>query len=535
MMIKRFLGGLCGVAVALSFFGATAGTKAPFINENSDDTSVISTEFMKAGPAPHIPNKGIEVKFNGTKEIHPSEFRASYTEVNYKSLRGETSSVSVDKGTIVLKADEGVNLELSVVEYYSGSVVFREEAEHVISYECGSLMKPNVPYYVEANIHFVANDFFDDALVLSVDETGNLYFVESPVYKYNVEQFSNLKDTDSYLKGCLIPERDMECDNEDIIRISNEICDGARTDYEKVDKIYSYIVDNMYYDYDQAYDYRAPYEDDALSLLRRNIAVCEGFSNVFVALCRVQGIPACETFGSGYGYDELWSLNMANVNSSNHAWVAVFVGGEWLIMDPTWDNMNEYYMGKSTLNESTRNFVFIPMESFSFTHIYFNADTSHAMKRSGECGPDSTFEIDKYGVCTIYGSGSVCLPDEVDDFFMLVFDEDSDITEIADEAFVNCDLLNYVILPDGVEKIGEYAFYHCENLEYVYIPDTVYSIGKDAFWVCDKLAYIEIPDGADVGKDAFNMCPRLVLSVQEEDQVDMSTYNIDIAQLIVRE
>lgn len=526
-MIKRIIGGLCGVAVALNLFSVTVGSKASFNETNNG--------FFKASSRKNVHIDNIEIKFEGTREIHPEQFKANYTEISYTSLRGEKAYLQISNGEIVLEADSNVEIELSVVEYYTGDVVFREEGKKVISVECASDMKENVAYYAEVYIKFAANEFYDDALVLSVDNKDKLYFVESPVYKYNVESFRELKDTDEYLKKCLEPEKDMESDNEDIIRISNEICEGARTDYEKVDKIYSFIVEEMYYDYDQVYDYKFPYEDDALSLIRRKIAVCEGFSNVFVALCRAQGIPACETFGSGYSSDELWALNMSRVTSANHAWVAVFVGGQWQIMDPTWDNMNEYLDGEATKYDSTRDYVFIPMESFSFTHIYFDADITHATVRSGSCGDDATYEIDEDGVCTIYGSGELIMPEEANDFTMLVFDKDSEITSIGVDGVINCDLVNYIILPDTIEEIGDYAFYHCENLEYVYIPDTVTRIGNNAFWICDKLSFIEVPDGTRVGSDAFDMCPRLVLSVESDDQVYTKDYDVDVAQIIVRD
>ena len=244
MNLKKVLGGLCGIAVALTMFGTAVGPKAPFIEE--------PISFTKVGSKANVHTNGIEIKYTGNKEIPPAEFKADYSEVNYKSLRGEEAKLGISDGSIYLQADEGVSIELAVIEYYTGSTVFREEGKKMISVECGSDMKANVAYYVEVTIHFVANEFFDDALILSVNERGQLYFVESPVYKYNVEQFSYLKDSSSYTKLCLLPEKDMESDNYDVKLFADTICKDARTDYEKIDKIYSFIVDEMYYDYDQA-------------------------------------------------------------------------------------------------------------------------------------------------------------------------------------------------------------------------------------------------------------------------------------------
>ena len=292
----------------------------------------------------------------------------------------------------------------------------------------------------------------------------------------------------------------------------------------------------MVYDTDQVNNPYEAYEDDVLSLIRRQIGVCEGFANVFVALTRAMGIPATEAYGSAYDCDEIWTLDMEeDVVASNHAWVEVFVDGQWFIMDPTWDNMNEYVEEKTLRQQSTRDYAFIPLESFSFTHIFLDADIAHAVKASGSCGDSATYEIDKDGICTIHGTGSICMPEEVNDFFVVVFDESSKITKIEEDCFMNCDLLDYIILPDGLEDISSYAFYHCENLEYVYIPHTVEHIGDHAFYFCDKLAFVEVPNRTKVGSKAFDMCPRLVVSEAREGQISVDSYAMKVAELIVRE
>lgn len=531
-MIKKLLGGLCSALVVLGLFGTTAGSKAPFIIDNS-----FNTDFSKTNTH-HIESKNskIPVKFKGVDEIIPSDFVADYKSVTYRSISNEKATVTLSGDSIKIDVDEGVSYDLLVTEYYSGNVKGRIGESESSTLSCGSKMEEGVAYYLEIRFDFVSNVFYDDQLVLSVDGDGNLYFVKSPVYDYNVEMFSVLKTTDTFINTCLMPTKDMESDNEDVKAFAEKLCVGAVTDYEKVDRIYSFVTDTMIYDTDQADDPYKPYEDDVLSLIRRKIGVCEGFSNVFVALCRAMNIPATEAYGSAYDCDEVWALDMEkDVIDSNHAWVEVFIDGEWLIMDPTWDNMNEYINKEAVLLPSTRDFAFIPLESFSFTHIFLDADISHAVKSSGACGTEATYEIDKDGICTIYGKGSICMPEGLNDFFAVVFDESSKITEIEEDCFINCDLLDYIILPEGLERVDSYAFYHCENLEYVYIPHSVESIGDHAFYFCDKLAFIEVPKRTKVGSKAFDMCPRLVLSEAREGQVSVDSYAMDVAELIVRE
>ena len=44
-----------------------------------------------------------------------------------------------------------------------------------------------------------------------------------------------------------------------------------------------------------------------------------------------------------------------------------------------------------------------------------------------------------------------------------------------------------------VTSIGERAFMYCEDLEYVFIPNSVKSIGESAFMYCNSLDSITIP------------------------------------------
>ncbi len=72
------------------------------------------------------------------------------------------------------------------------------------------------------------------------------------------------------------------------------------------------------------------------------------------------------------------------------------------------------------------------------------------------------------------------------------------ITEIKQNAFINCKSLEKIMLPSSVTKIGKRAFYGCSNLV-VDVPDTVTHIGEDAFYGCksyimDKTIDVEWKD-----------------------------------------
>ncbi|MBQ6847655.1 MAG: leucine-rich repeat protein [Clostridia bacterium] len=65
-----------------------------------------------------------------------------------------------------------------------------------------------------------------------------------------------------------------------------------------------------------------------------------------------------------------------------------------------------------------------------------------------------------------------------------------DIKTIADGAFVCCDKVKEIVIPDGVVTIAGNAFSCCSSLEMVYIPKSVTTIGQSAFYDCNKLENI---------------------------------------------
>lgn len=64
------------------------------------------------------------------------------------------------------------------------------------------------------------------------------------------------------------------------------------------------------------------------------------------------------------------------------------------------------------------------------------------------------------------------------------------VTEIADGAFYNCNILSEVTVPEGVKRIGESAFPYCYNLSRVSLPSTLQSIGDYAFYGCPLMSVV---------------------------------------------
>ncbi len=84
------------------------------------------------------------------------------------------------------------------------------------------------------------------------------------------------------------------------------------------------------------------------------------------------------------------------------------------------------------------------------------------------------------------------------------------VTNIGEEAFMDCSGLVSVNLPEGVTSIGSFAFAFCSSLTSINLPDGVTSIGSWAFEYCSSLASIKIPDGVtSIEWGTFDECSSL--------------------------
>lgn len=65
------------------------------------------------------------------------------------------------------------------------------------------------------------------------------------------------------------------------------------------------------------------------------------------------------------------------------------------------------------------------------------------------------------------------------------------IVNIGDRAFLRCNRLYQIILPDSITSIGNDAFSECTNLMSIFIPNSVTYIGASAFCGCTELRVIK--------------------------------------------
>lgn len=137
--------------------------------------------------------------------------------------------------------------------------------------------------------------------------------------------YAQNKDIDT--KAVSIPEAN--CTSVDAL--SSYIKQNFTGDSARVRAVYVWITHHISYDLARL---KAKEKNPDLppqtvaEVLSTRSAVCQGYSELFVALCKAMGINA--TLVSGY------TKFQGKVNPISHAWTAVELNGEWQLFDPTW-------------------------------------------------------------------------------------------------------------------------------------------------------------------------------------------------------
>ena len=137
--------------------------------------------------------------------------------------------------------------------------------------------------------------------------------------------------------------------------LADEICAGCDTNAEKVQAIYSWIIENFEYDY----DYHAFIQYfNVRRTLRTHKGVCYDFSNLFAALCRSQGIPCYVVDGTPY-----------DRATEDHTWNRVYYDGCWWDLDVT-NDISCTASGKSLYGFRELTSAYASDKDYYITNIY---------------------------------------------------------------------------------------------------------------------------------------------------------------------
>ncbi len=173
-----------------------------------------------------------------------------------------------------------------------------------------------------------------------------------------------------------------------IQRISDRITQGAYTNYDKLLKIYEYTAKNFYYDSvaftTHSYQYADPYDNiynyenglsSSNSITGRVYTTCQGFSAIYLALARAQGIPTRFVYGHRLAIPSNDWLTEDNIDVRDHWWTESYVNGKWIFVDPTVGTTNKY-------NKTTGVWTYTGLTNYTYfdasdeqvatSHVYMN-------------------------------------------------------------------------------------------------------------------------------------------------------------------
>ncbi|MEP7111302.1 MAG: transglutaminase domain-containing protein [Ferruginibacter sp.] len=113
--------------------------------------------------------------------------------------------------------------------------------------------------------------------------------------------------------------------------LSSYIKQNFVTDTAQIRAIYTWIANNISYDVARMQDAKNNPQSQpqvVADVLKMRRAVCQGYSDLFTALCKNVGINALVVTG--------YVKTAGKVMPMSHSWVAAELGGEWFLFDPTW-------------------------------------------------------------------------------------------------------------------------------------------------------------------------------------------------------
>lgn len=118
----------------------------------------------------------------------------------------------------------------------------------------------------------------------------------------------------------------------DIPSLAKYLREAAQTDLEKARAIFVWITYNISYD-DNAYNDNKPSNSKAADVLKGKKSVCEGFSNLYLALGLEMGLEIKKVSGYAKGYSYMPGRKFRD---TNHAWNVIKIDGTWRVFDATW-------------------------------------------------------------------------------------------------------------------------------------------------------------------------------------------------------
>lgn len=121
-------------------------------------------------------------------------------------------------------------------------------------------------------------------------------------------------------------------DSLEIALLARTLTAGASTDSARAAVFYEWIARNLSYDV-AGYLAGTVAGADAEHVWRTRTAVCGGYVALFQRLAEEVGLRVERIEGYAKGFDYRYGQS---TRRPNHAWIGLYMGGRWRLLDPTW-------------------------------------------------------------------------------------------------------------------------------------------------------------------------------------------------------
>lgn len=151
----------------------------------------------------------------------------------------------------------------------------------------------------------------------------------------------------------------------EIQKLSDQICAGITSDYDKARALAQWVSLNMYYDRDAQKNGVTEEEITLDFVLENHRSVCFGWSNLYSALCQAQGIKCYNASGSVVTGSRCF-LQTSTSDERSHSWNLIDLDGRLIWVDTVWDSSNTY--NKSNYFASSQDMQYFDIDSTLLSH-----------------------------------------------------------------------------------------------------------------------------------------------------------------------
>lgn len=116
--------------------------------------------------------------------------------------------------------------------------------------------------------------------------------------------------------------------------LAKYLTEKKETETEKVEAIYTWVTENINYDYDLLQSEKYFTGIEPKTILKSKKAICNGYVELMKSILDEVGVKN-ETV-TGYIHNLNWRPGKIAMKEE-HAWIAVYMDEKWTLADPTWD------------------------------------------------------------------------------------------------------------------------------------------------------------------------------------------------------